>query len=58
MKQLATRQKHIKIADRSDHGWAIINHYQEDPLGSDPDDEKEIDRAKAHAEKNAKEEAC
>ena len=57
MKQLATRQKHIKIADRSDHGWATVSHYLEDPLASGPDDEKRLDRAESDAEKDAKKEA-
>ena len=43
MKLLATRQKHIKIADRSNFGWGTVAHYQEDPLASGPDDEKEIE---------------
>ena len=41
MKQLATRQKHIKIVDRFNFGWGTIAHYQEDPLASGPDDEKD-----------------
>ena len=57
MKQLATCQKHIKIADRSEHGWATVDHYEDDPLASGPDNEKEIDRAESKAEKDAKKEA-
>ena len=56
-KALATRQKHIKIADRSDNGWSTVGHYQEDPLASDTEDEKEIERAEIRAEKEAKKEA-
>ena len=29
IKALVTRQKHIKIANRSDHGWGTIAHCQE-----------------------------
>ena len=54
LKQFTTRQKHIKIADRSDFGWGTVAHYQEDLLASGPEDKKEIDRAKSHAEKDAK----
>ena len=57
MKQLATRQKHIKIADRLEHGWATVDHYKDDPLASGPEDEKEIDRAESKAEKDVKKEA-
>ena len=56
MKVLATRQKHIKIADRSEHGWGTVAHYQEDPLASSPEDEKEIERAETKAEKDVKKE--
>ena len=55
MKALAPRQKHIKIADRSEHGWGMVAHYQEDPLASSPDDDKEIECAENKAEKDAKE---
>ena len=57
MKQLATRQKRIKIADRSEHGWATVDHYKDDPLASSPEDEKEIDRAESKAEKDTRKEA-
>jgi len=40
-KALATRQKHIKIANRSDLSWATVNHYMADPLADSPEDEKE-----------------
>jgi len=35
----------------------VVHHYQEDPLASGPEDEKEIDRAESRAEKDAKKEA-
>jgi len=57
MKVLATRQKHIKIADHSEHVWGTVAHYQEDPLASNPEDDKEIERAENKAEKDAKREA-
>ena len=56
-KALATRQKHIKIADRSDNGWNTVSHYQEDHLASNTEDEKEIEWAENRAEKEAKKEA-
>ena len=33
-KALAERQKHIKVADRSEFGWPTINYYRDDPLAS------------------------
>ena len=45
LKTLLTRQKFIKIADRSEYGWATVKHYQDDPLALDSDDEKNLGRA-------------
>ena len=50
-KALTTRQKHIKIADRSDLSWATVKHYMADPLADGPDDEKEIARSEKEAQK-------
>ena len=30
-KSLATRQKHIQLADRSEYGWATVKFYEADP---------------------------
>ena len=39
LKSLVTRQKYIKIADRSEeYGWVTVRHYQDDPLASDSED--------------------
>lgn len=48
---LIVRQKHIKMADRSDHGWATVAEYQEDELASDSEDEKKMERAERSAER-------
>ena len=53
LKSLATRQKYIKIADRSEYGWATVKHYQDDPLASDSKDEKNLGRAEKEARKDA-----
>ena len=45
------RQKAIRIANRSELGWAMINEYGEDELADDSDDEKRIARAVATAER-------
>ena len=41
MKALGKWQKHIKVADRSDYGWSMVQHYNSNPLASDSDDEKD-----------------
>ena len=43
------RQKNIKIADRSEHGWATVAEYEEDELADNSDDEKRLFRAEARA---------
>ncbi len=45
------RQKHIRIADRSDNGWATVEEYVEDELADNEDDEKRLLRADARAGK-------
>ena len=54
MKALEKRQKHIKVADRLDYGWSTVQHYDLNPLASDSDDEKRLERRsvlRANAEK-------
>ena len=36
----AARQKRIKVADRSDFGWAVAEAYDSDELAENSDDEK------------------
>ena len=49
IKAIEVRQKHIKIADRSELGWAVVAAYEDDELASDSDDEKRIYRAEREA---------
>ena len=51
-KALTERQKHIKVADRSEFGWATVNYYWDDPLASDSDDEKSLNQAEKEARKD------
>ena len=52
-KLLADRQKLIKIADRSDLGWAVVSEYTADELADDSDDEKRLEKAEKAAERKA-----
>ena len=45
------RVKAIKLADKSEYGWATVNEYLSDELASDTDDEKRIYRSERRAEK-------
>ena len=47
-----SRQKLIRIVDRSEHGWITVNEYDE--LASNSDDEKRIYRAELRAAKKVK----
>ena len=62
MKLVRERQKLIRMAEGSEHGWAMVEEYLEDELADDSDDEKRIQKAefragrklKASAAKNTK----
>ena len=49
------RIKAIKLADKSDYGWATVSEYLSDALASDSDDEKRMYRAEKRAERKVKE---
>jgi len=49
LKALSIRQKHIKIANRSDLSWATEKHYMANPLADGPEDEDEIARSEKEA---------
>ena len=53
-KLITERQKHIRIADRSEHGWATVEEYLEDELADNSDDEKRLSRADNRAGKKLK----
>ena len=53
-KVILERQKHIKIGDRSENGWATVDEYVEDELADNSDDEKRLSRADARASKKLK----
>ena len=43
---ISKRQKLIKLADREDDGWSVVNEYIADDLASDSEDEKHIVKAR------------
>ena len=53
-KLIVDRQKLIRIADRSENGWATVDEYVEDELADNSDDEKRLNRADARASKKLK----
>ena len=48
---LATRKKHIQLANRSEFGWSTVRYYKADPFASDIDDEKSIKKAEKEAQR-------
>ena len=50
--------KVIKIADKSQYGWATVQEYLSDELASDSEDEKRLYRSERRAEKKAKDAVC
>ena len=53
MAMLAKRQKHIRIADRSEFGWGVVAEYEADELADGSDDEKRLEKAEKSAERRA-----
>ena len=52
-KALLTRQKLIKMADRSELGWQVVEAYESDELASGEEDAKRIEKAEKAAEQKA-----
>ena len=50
---LLNRQKMIKLADRSELGWSVVEEYEADELADSSEDEKKIARAEKEAERKA-----
>ena len=53
MALIIRRQKHIKMADCSDNGWAVVQEYEADELADNSDDEKKIEKTERAAKKKA-----
>ena len=41
----------IKLADRSEAGWAVVEEYEEDDLADNSEDERRMEKAEGKAEK-------
>ena len=52
--EVKKRNKHIRIADKSEDGWKVIEEYLSEELASDSEDEKRIRGAQARAAKQRK----
>ena len=50
---LDERQKLIRLADRSEHGWGVVDEYTADDLADDSDDERRIEKVERAAERKA-----
>ena len=50
-KVIAVRQKHIKIADRSELGWGVVAAYENDDPAENSDDERRLFKAEKEAER-------
>ena len=53
-KALAVCQKHIRIAGRSDLGWAVVEAYLDDELASNSDNESKLFKASQEAQQMVK----
>ena len=50
---IAHRRKLLKLANRSEYGWSIVEEYEEDGLANDSEDKKRIEKAEWAAERRA-----
>jgi hypothetical protein len=48
------RQKMIKLADKSDAGWLVVEEYESDELAEDSEDDKKIRKAQDKAARKKK----
>ena len=52
---LSHRQKLIKMADKSESGWRVVDEYQTNEIAEDSDDEKKMLKAEARAARKVRE---
>ena len=58
LKALDKHQNHIRVADHSEFGWATVEFYESNPLATDADDEKRLEKAEKDAERAANKPRC
>ena len=51
--KIADQQKKIKMADRSEFSWGVVEAYESDDLASNSADERRIEKAEKEAERKA-----
>ena len=56
LSDIKLRNKHIKIADKSEGGWKVVDEYKSEELADNSDDEKRIKAARKTVAANAREE--
>jgi len=49
LEQLKTRQKHIRMADRSEGGWTTVEEFKKDELAEDSEEERKMRRSEGRA---------
>ena len=52
---ISRRQKLLKLADRSELGWAVVEEYIDDDLAEDSEDQKRIERVERAVERSHEE---
>ena len=52
---LKKRQKLVKLADKSESGWKVVDEYESNELAEDSEDEKKINKAENRASRKIKE---
>ena len=52
---LKKRQKLVKLADKSESGWKVVDQYESNELAEDSEDEKKINKAENRASRKIKE---
>ena len=51
--EIADHQKKMKMADRSDYSWGMVEVYERDELADNSADEKRMEKAKKEAKRTA-----
>jgi len=55
---IQSRKKLIKLADKNEGGWLVVEEYEQEALAEDSDYEKRIGRAESQALKKRKKQSA